>query len=102
MWKSCRPGGDKGGIAEWWESSSVISKTFLAVAWDSPLLPIFLEEMTPDAISLEELLLSMDFKKLSFDTLVCIADSITELKTPDSLRLWIMTCRERLNEFENI
>lgn len=94
MWKSCSPGGDKGGIAEGWEAASSISKIFLAVAWDSPMLPIFLEVITSDVIALEELLLSMDFKKLSLDTLVCIAEMITEWKVPDSLRPWIMTCTE--------
>lgn len=95
MWKSCRPGGDKGGIAKGWESNSVISKTFLPFVWVSLLLPIFLEEITPDDSTLEELLLSTDFKKLSFETLVFIADAIVVLKTPDSLRLWIITWREK-------
>lgn len=61
------PGGDCGGIAAGCESS-MNSKTLLAVAWDSPLpASIFLEDIIPDEVVLDELLLSTDFKKLSFD-----------------------------------
>lgn len=77
-------GGDKGGIAELWKAVSVKSNTFLAVAWDSASLTIFLEE-----IALDVLLLSTDDKNLAFDVFIC-ADEITELKTPDSLKPWMM------------
>ena len=78
-----RPGGDNGGIAEGIEPS-MTSKILLAVAWDTPPASIFL---VPDLAFLVELLLSTDFKKLSFDNVVSAAFAITERKAPDSLKL---------------
>lgn len=92
--KWSRPGGDNGGIAEKCKSS-VTSKTLLTVAWDTtPPTPIFLEENTVDVFSLDELVLSTDFKKLFIDEVVWAAFAITEIKTPDSLKLWIITCKD--------
>lgn len=90
--KSSKPGGDNGATAEGWEVSPENSKTLLAVAWESNVLPIFLEVIAPDVVSLEELLLSTDNKNWSFERVACAADSITELKTPDSLKPCMMTC----------
>lgn len=90
---SSRLGGDNGGIAERSERSSRISRTLLAVAWESPLLiPTFREDKTPESIGLEELLLSTDDKNWSLASVFWTADEITELKMPEFLNPWIMTC----------
>jgi hypothetical protein len=62
-------GGDNGGIAEGIESS-ITSKILLPIAWDTPPASIFLEDNISDLVFLVELLLSTDFKKLSFDIVV--------------------------------
>lgn len=89
---SSTPGGDNGGTATSWNEEDSISKTFLTVAWDSLVLPAFLEGRDTEATALDELLLSIDCKKLSLESVG--ADAMTELKTPDSLKLCTMTWRE--------
>ena len=90
-----RLGGDNGGIAERSERSSRNSRTLLAAAWESPplLIPIFREDITRDLIGLEELLLSTDDKNWSLASVFWTADEITELKMPEFLKPWIMTCK---------
>jgi len=84
------PGGESGGTAASWDTTVVSKpKTFLAVAWFSLLLMVFLDCIDSEATVLEELLLSTDARNLSRESVVG-ADWITELKTPDSLKPWIM------------
>lgn len=88
------PGGDSGGTATWWNATDSIDKAFLVAAWDSLVLPTFLEvegRVVTEATALDELLLSIDSRKFSLES--DGADAMTELKTPDSLKLWIMTWR---------
>lgn len=88
---SSTPGGDSGGTATSWNAADLIDKTFLVAAWDSLFLPAFLEERVTEPAALDELLLSIDSRKFSLER--DGADAMTELKTPDSLKLWIMTWR---------
>lgn len=83
-------GGDNGGTAAASSAAFVsISSTFLADVCCCLLLPTFLEARVVGETTLDELLLSMDAKNLSFEIVVG-AFAITELKTPDSLNPWIM------------
>lgn len=75
-------GGDNGGIAA--KSVSEIANIFLAFASFPICFPIFLEEDTLDSSALEVLNLSMVVKNVSLGWSVS-ADSITEVKVPDSL-----------------
>lgn len=87
------PGGDNGGTAALWDAASAISNAFRAVAWDSLLLPNFRDGRDSEATALDELVLPMVDKNLSFDRVVG-ADAITELKTPDSLKPWMMAWKK--------
>ncbi|KAG6408549.1 hypothetical protein SASPL_131562 [Salvia splendens] len=60
-------GGDNGGTADSSEEMSM-SRAFLTAVLDTLSLPIFLESSFMDDEALEELLLSMEAKKLSFDS----------------------------------
>jgi len=88
---SSTTGGDSGGTATSWNAADSIDKTFLVAASDSLVLPPFLEERVTEPAALDELLLSIDSRKFSLER--DGADAITELNTPDSLKLWIMTWR---------
>jgi len=89
---STTPGGDCGGTANSWNTEDSRSKTFLAVACDSLVLPTFLDGRDKEATALVELLLSIECKNFSLES--DGADAMTELNTPDSLKLCIMTCRQ--------
>jgi len=88
---SSTSGGDSGGTATSWNAADSIDRTFLVAAWDSLILPAFLEERVTEPVALDELLLSIDSRKFSLER--DGADAMTELKTPDSLKLWTMTWR---------
>lgn len=81
-------GGDNGGTAKA-NSSKEMSRAFLAADWETLSLPIFLESSNMDAEALEELLLSMDAKKLSFDSDPW-AEAMMDPKMPDSLNPWMI------------
>ena len=66
-----------------------MSRDFLAADWETLSLPIFLESSNLDMEALEELLLSMDAKKLSFDRDPW-AEAMMDLKMPDSLNPWMI------------
>lgn len=83
-------GGDNGGTANSWRMLESISNVLLAVEWEPLSLPIFLESSTVFAEeALEELLLSTDAKKLSFDRDPW-AEAMTDPNTPDSLNPWMI------------
>jgi len=88
---SSTTGGDSGGTATSWNAADSTDRAFRVAAWDSLVLPTFLEGRVTEAETLEELLLSIDSRKFSLES--DGADAMTELKTPDSLKLWIMTWR---------
>lgn len=95
-------GGDNGGIAA--KSVSEIAKIFLPFAWFSVCFPIFLDENTFDSSALEVLRFSIDDKNVSLGRFVS-ADSITEVKVPDSRSPWIMICEwnnQEVNRFADV
>ena len=81
-------GGDNGGTADSSEEMSM-SRAFLAADLETLSLPIFLESSFMDEEALEELLLSMEAKKLSFDNDPW-AEAMMDPKMPDSLNPWMI------------